>query len=100
MLYTNGDAPSLKQIAEYIDNPLQEELNSRIRFAYQLEPQMDYSRCTMQPGWKIKYKKNGKSLCTCYPMQGDFVALVAKYKKQINNIRISGAAFWRLRLLL
>ena len=21
MLYTNGDAPSLKQIAEYIDNP-------------------------------------------------------------------------------
>ena len=31
MLYTNGDAPSLKQIAEYIDNPLWAEFDSRIR---------------------------------------------------------------------
>ena len=76
MLYTNGDAPSLKQIAEYIDNPLWAEFDSRIRSAYRIEPYMDYSRCSMQPGWNIKYKKSGKSLCTCYPMQGYFIALV------------------------
>ena len=28
MLYTNGDAPSLKQIAEYIDNPLGQSLTA------------------------------------------------------------------------
>ncbi len=38
MLYTNGDAPSLKQIAEYIDNPLWAEFDSRIRSAYRIEP--------------------------------------------------------------
>ena len=43
MLYTNGDAPSLKQIAEYIDNPLWAEFDSRIRSAYRIEPYMDYS---------------------------------------------------------
>ena len=30
MFYTNGDAPSLKQIAEHIDNPLWAEFDSRI----------------------------------------------------------------------
>ncbi len=34
------------------------------------------SRCSMQAGWNIKYKKGGKSLCTLYPMQGYFIALV------------------------
>lgn len=28
------------------------------------------------PAWNIKYKKNGKSLCTLYPMEGHFIALV------------------------
>lgn len=37
---------------------------------------MEYSRCSMQAGWNIKYKKGGKSLCTLYPMQGYFIALV------------------------
>ena len=49
MFYTNGDAPSLKQIAEHIDNPLWAEFDSRIRSAYRIEPYMDYSRCSMQP---------------------------------------------------
>ena len=27
-------------------------------------------------GWNVKYKKSGKSLCTLYPKQGYFVALI------------------------
>ena len=30
----------------------------------------------MQRGWNIKYKKSGKALCTLYPMEGFFIALV------------------------
>ena len=37
---------------------------------------MEHSRCSMQAGWNIKYKKSGKSLCTLYPMEGYFIALV------------------------
>ena len=88
MLYTNGDAPSLMQIAEYIDNPLWAEFDSRIRSAYRIEPYMDYSRCSMQPGWNIKYKKSGKSLCTCYPMQGYFIALVVIGSRELTEAEL------------
>ena len=37
---------------------------------------MEHSRCSMRAGWNIKYNKDGKSLCTRYPMQGYFIALV------------------------
>ena len=39
-----------------------------------------YSNCAMDNnvwrGWNIKYQKSGKSLCTIYPQQGYFLALV------------------------
>ena len=71
-LYSNEKSPSLEQVSEYINNPLWEEFNSRIQSAYQVKPCMEYSLCSMQAGWNIKYKKNGKSLCTLYPMEGYF----------------------------
>lgn len=30
----------------------------------------------MQRGWNIKFKRAGRSLCTLYPMEGYFIALV------------------------
>ncbi|KAB2952754.1 DUF3788 family protein [Heliorestis acidaminivorans] len=32
--------------------------------AYQAKPHITYSKCSAQPGWNVKYKKSGKSLCT------------------------------------
>ncbi len=29
--------------------------------------QIDYSTCSMAPGWNLKYKKGSKSICTAYP---------------------------------
>ena len=34
-------------------------------------------------GWNVKYKKGGKALCTLYPKQEYFVALVAVGAKEI-----------------
>lgn len=75
-LYSNEQPPSLEQVTEYINNPLWIDFNNRIQFTYRTRPCMEYSRCSMQAGWNIKYKKGGKPLCTLYPMQGYFIALV------------------------
>lgn len=76
VLYSNVTPPTWEQITEYIGSPLWAEFNERIQFTYRTRPSMEYSRCSMQAGWNIKYKKGGKSLCTLYPMQGYFIALV------------------------
>jgi hypothetical protein len=36
----------------------------------------------MKPGWNVKYQKSGKSLCTLYPMEGFFIALVVIGNKE------------------
>lgn len=75
-LYSNEQPPSLEQVTEYINNPLWTDFNNHIQSTYRIRPCMEHSRCSMQAGWNIKYKKSGKSLCTLYPMEGYFIALV------------------------
>lgn len=57
VLYSNEKSPSLEQVTEYINNPLWIDFNNRIQSAYRIEPCMEHSRCSMQAGWNIKYKK-------------------------------------------
>lgn len=76
MLYSNVTPPTWEQVTEYICSPLWADFNERIQSAYQIKPCMEHSRCSMQAGWNIKYKKRGRSLCTLYPMKGYFIALV------------------------
>lgn len=68
--------PSLDTISGYVNNPLWAQLCSHIEDEYQSKPVLEYSRCSMQYGWNVKYKKAGRTLCTLYPMEGHFVALV------------------------
>lgn len=75
-LYSNAAPPTWEQVAEYIGSPLWADFNERIQSVCQIVPRMEYSRCSMQAGWNIKYRKSGKSLCTLYPMEGYFIALV------------------------
>ena len=78
--------PSMEQIADFINNPLWTEFNSRIQSAYQ--PSVEHSRCSLQAGWNIKYKKSGKSLCTLYPMQGYFIALVVVGRRELTEAEL------------
>jgi len=59
-----------------------DELTAYIEEAYQVKPQNSYSKCSLQPGWNVKYKKSSKSLCTLYPMAGYFIALVVVGQKR------------------
>lgn len=85
LLYSNTKLPAWEQVVDYVNCPLWSEFNSRIQIAYQIEPVMEYSRCSMQRGWNIKYKKSGKSLCTLYPMSGYFIALVVIGAKEMTE---------------
>ena len=85
LLYSNVTPPTWEQVTEYIGSPLWAEFNERIQSAYQIKPCMEYSRCSMQAGWNIKYKKGGKSLCTLYPMQGYFIALVVVGSRELTE---------------
>lgn len=75
-MYLQSNKPTFEQIGEYINSPLWQELNDTLNISYNVIPQIEYSRCSMQRGWNVKYKKKGKSLCTLYPEQDYFKALI------------------------
>lgn len=68
--------PSIETVGAYVNNPLWETLCKYIEEQYQIKPTLEYSGCSMQQGWNMKYKKGGRSLCTLYPMEGFFIALI------------------------
>lgn len=68
-------APTGEIMAAYADNPLWDELCTHMETVYGSKPVFEYSGCSV-PGWNVKYRKSGRSLCTMYPMRESFVALV------------------------
>lgn len=75
-LYGAENRPTFEDISGFINNGMWEEINGFLQSTYNVAPQTEYSGCSGQPGWNVKYKKGGKSLCTLYPMDGYFIALV------------------------
>ncbi len=69
-------APALDEISAFVDSPLWDQARSVIEAENRVAPRLEYSGCSLQKGWNIKYKKGGRSLCTLYPMNGYFIALV------------------------
>ncbi len=75
--------PDVKQISDFIHNSLWNNINAYLRRAYNSEPKYSYSGCSMQQGWNIKYAQGGKSICTLYPMNGYFTALIVIGPKEM-----------------
>lgn len=83
--YPTEDRPSFKNMEEFIDSALWRELNMFLQESYEVEPEMSFSGCSEQPGWNVKYRKGGRSLCTLYPMEGFFIALVVIGNKEYDE---------------
>lgn len=81
-VYPKNNQPAARQISDYISNPLWEKLCGFLKESYDVEPSYAYSGCSGQQGWNVKYQKAGRSLCTLYPMQGFFIALVVIGNKE------------------
>lgn len=80
--------PTTAEITEYICNPLWDEMNKYLQETYKAEPKIAYSKCSSQPGWNVKYQKSGRSLCTLYPMEGYFIALVTIGERETNKTEL------------
>jgi len=87
--------PSWQDIRTYVGKGvvLWDELNSYLSTLSGKGGDLSYSSCAAQPGWNVKYRKGGKALCTLYPMQDFFIALVVigtKEEKSVLNLISEG----------
>ena len=89
-IFDAANVPSEGDIGEYLGEAklIWNEFIAYIEETYQVKPQFAFSKCPMQPGWNIKYKKGGKALCTLYPMEGYFFALVVVGPKEEEEVRL------------
>lgn len=80
--YSQDNEPTLNDIKDFIKSGLWDDLNQFIISTYNIEPVITYSKCSAQRGWNVKYRKSSKSLCTLYPMDGYFIALIVIGNKE------------------
>ena len=80
--YPKSQQPTLEEIANFIASPLWGELCAWAEKTYQIEPKVEHSTCSGAPGWNVKYRKGGRALCTLYPDDGAFTAMVTVGSKE------------------
>ena len=81
--YPHSDKPALEQIAGFIHTPMWQEFCAYVEAGYGVAPMVEHSMCAGAPGWNVKYKKGGRSLCTLYPREGYFTCLVCIGAKEV-----------------
>lgn len=74
--------PTLEEISRYINNPAFDKFCSQIKEQYNCTEKIEFSSCSMERGWNIKFKKSGKTLCTIYPRESYFTAMLVIGPKQ------------------
>lgn len=79
-------SPSLGDISEYIRNPVFSEFVDEIKTLYKCNEIIEYSSCSMERGWNVKFRKAGKSLCTIYPRESYFTVMVVVGKKEKERV--------------
>lgn len=78
--------PGLSDIGAWVNNPLLEKLADWMKETYQAEPSIEFSRCSMDRGWNVKFKRGSKSLCVLYVRSGWFTAMVTLGAKQVAEL--------------
>lgn len=81
-LQDRGYCPAMEEISAYVRNPVFMGFCSEIKSTYKCNEKIEYSGCSWEKGWNVKFKKAGKSLCTIYPREGYFTVLLVVGKKE------------------
>lgn len=81
--------PSWDDILSFVgeSRELLEKLTKDIEILYKASPKIEYSQCSAQPGWNIKFKKGSRALCTLYPMADCFIALIVVGSKEEERVK-------------
>ena len=82
-VFNKENQPTEAEIRDFVGTEiftLFSDLDNHLCQSHKIKHKLAYSSCAMDKniwrGWNIKYQKSGKSLCTIYPQQGYFLALV------------------------
>ncbi len=86
--YGPDHPPTLEEVEAYIRTDLWSRGRAALEGGFQTAPRLEYSRCSMQKGWNIKYKKGGRALCTMYPMEGYYLAMVVIGQREEEKIPV------------
>lgn len=78
--------PNIEEISNYIRNPVFMQFCSDIKDTYKCNEKIEYSGCSLEKGWNIKFKKSGKTLCTIYPREGYFTVMVVVGRKEKESV--------------
>lgn len=74
--YGKGQKPDFAAVEAFVGETLWGEFHTFMEANCPAAPKFEYSACTMQTGWNIKYKKAGKNVCTVYPMDGYLICMI------------------------
>lgn len=74
--------PTLEEIGEYVSNPVFLQFCTDMKTKYKCNEKTEFSSCSWEFGWNVKFKKAGKNLCTIYPKEGYFTVLVVIGQKE------------------
>lgn len=81
--------PTEYEMNDYINNELWHKFCEFIKNEYNVDPKFEFSKCGLEYGWNIKFKKDSKSLCTVYPRENYFCVMVVigrKEKEKFENM--------------
>lgn len=74
--------PTEYEMNNYINNNLWNDFCKYIKEKYNINPKFEFSKCSFEYGWNIKFKKGSKSLCTVYPRENYFTVMIVIGQKE------------------
>lgn len=80
--------PTDFDISNYINNHTWECFTKYMCDVFNIKPCYEFSKCSCEYGWNIKFKKGSKNLCTVYPRENYFIVLIvigSKEKVEFEN---------------
>lgn len=76
-LYSEARGPRWRKSTPMRIRPFGLQLRAYLAAAYGAGPRLEYSRCGLEPGWNVKFRRGSKSLCTVYLRPGFVTAMVS-----------------------
>lgn len=81
--------PSEYEMSNFINNELWDKFCEFMKSNYNVNPIFEFSKCSLEFGWNIKFKKGSRTLCTVYPRENYFCVIIVigkKEKEQFENM--------------
>lgn len=73
--------PNGRILSDYINNSLYDEFIQYMEETHQTKVCFEFSKCSFEYGWNVKFKKGSKNLCTLYPRENYFTVLLVVSEK-------------------